>query len=273
MLRFGAMNNPSKDATQEVLSIAQDGFDYCDFTYEGPEGILTTLKAYELKKIVTKRMGFVNFKFLGHTFYDLKIATEFEATFDGSYKVFIDSIKLLSYLGSPTITIHFDNGTQFVNRDNKIRCHIDMLLKLINYTTVAKIDSQIVLENSPFGNDQAAIFKEILVEVPKVGLHIDFAHALITGGMREVEAFLDLGIDGRLKHVHISDNDGKSDQHLPVGVPHKTQHPWGEIIRLLKLIGYGTEGFGNTITLEIFSDDHWNRVHSRELIREMWENA
>jgi sugar phosphate isomerase/epimerase len=273
MLRFGAMNNPSKNSRDEVLSIARDGFEFCDFTYEAPNGIITNVIARELKRYITKQMGFADFRFVGHTFYDLKIATEFEATFAGSFEVFKDSINLLSSLDVPTVTIHFDNGTQFISRETKIRCHIDMLAKLVYYFSIAKIKTQIIMENSPFGSDQASIFKEILDDVPEVGLHIDFAHALITGGLDEVDAFLKLGENGRLKHVHISDNDGKSDQHLPVNVPHKTRHPWKGIIDRLKGMGYGTEGFGDTITLEIFSEDHWNRIHSREIIREFWENS
>jgi|GEM_PF-245909 len=270
---FGAMNHPGKPAKDEVLSIAADGFDYCDFTYEGPGGIITIAQAKEMRQFVCTQMGYSNFSFLGHTFFDLKYASEFPSTFDGSVEVFKDAINLLSYLNAPTITIHYDYGTPFIEEKVLIESHVRLFETLYEYMKKAHIPMKLVMENSPIGKDQVKNFKTIFEYAPYVGLHLDIAHALITGGMDEVANFLEMGQNNRLLHVHISDNNGKADEHLPIGVPHKTRHPWPEIMKLVKKSGYGTGSHNRTITLEIFSEDHWNRIHSLDIIRELWEKA
>lgn len=266
---FGAMNHPGKPAKDEVLSIAKDGFDYCDFTYEGK----ARLSQMSLENILKhmKDSDYQNFGFVGHTAYYLPIAMDFDEVVDGSIWVFRKAIDRMLSLGIEKVTIHHDPGITFMSREERIKRHIYVFNSLISYFRQA--DVQIMLENSPGLKNQAGEIAEILCAVPQVGLHLDIAHALVTGGMDEFKAFLKIGENGRLKHVHISDNNGEKDDHSPVGVPHKVRHDWPQIIQLLKQSGYGTANGNNTITLEIFSEDHWNRIHSRDIIRELWENA
>lgn len=270
---LGAMNHPDRDPMNEVLAIVREGFDYCDFTIEPPKANITGTMAMEIKQMVTKLKDLTDFGFVGHTAYYLQIAIEFPMVLNTSIQIFRQSIDVLSNMGIKKATIHFDNILPFTSCKVRIISHIYALMQLLKFFPPKKTGIILLLENSPFGANQAAEFKEILAAVPDIGLHLDIAHALVTGGMREVEAFLELGQNGRLKHVHISDNNGQKDEHLPVGVPHKKPHDWPQIIKLLKASGYGTSDDNNTITLEVFSDDHFNRVHSRDLIREMWENA
>jgi len=269
---FGAMNHPDRNPIDEVISIANDGFDFCDFTHE-TKGQIGTSTAEEIKRIIHDEKGFKDFQFVGHTAYYIPIAIEFPRIINAGVEQFKESIAVMLNLDIHKATIHYDWGKGFMSKAERIRCHqyaMGQLTKIFPYRTW---QTDIILENTPVGENQAAEFKEVLAEVPELGLHLDIAHALITGGMKEVEAFLELGLNGRLKHIHISDNNGKADDHLPVQVPHKTKHPWPEIMKMVKQCGYGTTDRNNTVTLEIHSDDHWNRVHSRDIIRELWEKA
>jgi sugar phosphate isomerase/epimerase len=64
-----------------------------------------------------------------------------------------------------------------------------------------------------------------------IGMVLDVGHANING---QTESFL-RNLTSRIVHLHLSDNDGKSDQHLGVG--HGTIN-WKGIVSLLRNVGY-----------------------------------
>ena len=66
----------------------------------------------------------------------------------------------------------------------------------------------------------------------------------------------------RIDHIHISDNLGEEDNHLPVGAGTVNFH---EIVKALKGIGYA-----KTITLEVFSKDRDYLKMSRNKIEAMF---
>jgi len=63
----------------------------------------------------------------------------------------------------------------------------------------------------------------------------------------------------------VCENDGSSDQHLPLGVT-KWDWNWPGRIQQLKSLGYD-----GTITLEVFSGDKKYLELNRDLLREWWE--
>ena len=260
----GAMNHPGRDVLEEIKEIARQGFDYVDFTHEPPKAFISAREAVILKQKI-HQMGYVNFQFVGHTAFYLPIATVFPSLFKASLEIFSSSIPILTTLGAKQMTIHYDRGQTVTDPATRVERHISMIKSLYEY---APAGFDIVLENSPKGKGQIKEFAEILSAVPIAGLHLDIAHAWVAGGMKEIEGFLELGQNGRLKHVHISENDGSDDQHLPLGTGFKNTPPWPEIIKMLKSIGYD-----ETITLEVFASDRRNRVHSMDLLHELWEAA
>ena len=71
----------------------------------------------------------------------------------------------------------------------------------------------------------------------------------------------------KLMHVHLSDNDGTADQHLPLGAVVRNPTDWPAHIKKLKASGYD-----GTITLEVFSEEKKHLLSSRELLRGWWES-
>ena len=73
-------------------------------------------------------------------------------------------------------------------------------------------------------------------------------------------------LGGHIKHVHVSDNRGTNDDHLPLGVGNID---WKEAISALKSTGYD-----GTITLEVFCDDRSMLPQyldtSRKLLLDLW---
>jgi sugar phosphate isomerase/epimerase len=76
----------------------------------------------------------------------------------------------------------------------------------------------------------------------KMGMTLDVAHANLQG---EVYEFMDRFGD-RIRHIHVSDNNGASDQHLPVG---DGSIDWGRVVSAAKATGYS-----GWIVVESYSD-------------------
>ena len=68
----------------------------------------------------------------------------------------------------------------------------------------------------------------------------------------------------RIRHVHLHDNFGKDDLHLPMGAG---IIDWEKIIRALK------QHYDGTITLEIFSKERQYALASKEKLKELWDNV
>jgi sugar phosphate isomerase/epimerase len=68
--------------------------------------------------------------------------------------------------------------------------------------------------------------------------------------------------------VHLSENDGTADQHLPLGAAPRSTTDWPKQIRKLKATGYD-----GTITLEVFAPHKDYLLLSRDLLRQWWDQA
>lgn len=66
---------------------------------------------------------------------------------------------------------------------------------------------------------------------PPINYVLDVGHAHLQG---EVFDFID-SFDSKIKHVHVSDNEGVQDQHLPIG---QGTIDWESVIKALKKKGY-----------------------------------
>ena len=80
----------------------------------------------------------------------------------------------------------------------------------------------IVLEHIPFGgNEQLEDIVAIMASVPLLRFHLDSGHAKLERGYDRWDEYLER-LGHKLMHVHLSDNDGTADQHLPLGAPRST---------------------------------------------------
>ena len=82
--------------------------------------------------------------------------------------------------------------------------------------------------------------RELLDRFPQYGFCLDVGHALIELGPRGPLLYLE-ALEDRLLHLHLHDNHGQKDDHLPVGAG---SVPWARLAPFLK-------GFGGTAALEV----------------------
>ena len=121
----------------------------------------------------------------------------------------------------------------------------------------------LVLENYKAPFDRVSNFETILGEIPALKVHLDFGHTNM--GKEDGESFC-RHLGPAIKHVHFSDNRSTEDHHMPLGVG---SVDWERAVSALKGIGYD-----ETITLEVFCDDHTVLFHyleiSRKLVLDLW---
>jgi sugar phosphate isomerase/epimerase len=104
-------------------------------------------------------------------------------------------------------------------------------------------------------------FVEILQRFPDLKLTLDTGHANIgTRGGRRILEFIEK-FGHRIGHLHVSDNLGERDDHIPVGTG---TIDFIKIVRALKQCGYN-----DTATLEIFSEDCRELKKSRDRFDEI----
>jgi sugar phosphate isomerase/epimerase len=121
-----------------------------------------------------------------------------------------------------------------------------------------------MLENSASKRDisQFADFEEVVKSIPDLSIHVDIAHAYLHGGLAHIDQFL-RGFRDRLAHVHVSDNHGKDDEHLPVG---EGKINFERVVKTLKRIKYD-----GTITFEIFQRKKEGLPRSLVTFKRLWD--
>ncbi|KPJ58150.1 MAG: hypothetical protein AMJ42_03795, partial [Deltaproteobacteria bacterium DG_8] len=107
-------------------------------------------------------------------------------------------------------------------------------------------------------------FENIFLKHPELKFTLDIAHAHIGTKKDRSPEFIKRYAD-KLFHVHISDNFGKDDSHLPIGAG---MIDFRKIFKELKNIG-----FDETMTLEVFSRDRDYLKMSLTKIKQMWERS
>lgn len=137
---------------------------------------------------------------------------------------------------------------------------ISSLKELMTYAK--KKNMQIILENATETGEitDFTTIKYIINKISNIKIHLDIGHAYIHGGMKNIKKFI-LTFRNRIVHIHMHDNHGKEDEHLPID---KGKINYKAVVKLLKKIC-----FDNTITFEIFTNRK-DAKKSMEKIKRLW---
>ena len=121
----------------------------------------------------------------------------------------------------------------------------------------------VVFENFKAPFDRVSTLKMMMDEVPGLALHLDFGH---TNFGKDNYSVFCKKLGHSIRHVHFSDNRGREDNHMPLGVGSIN---WKNAVKSLKAIDYD-----GPITLEVFCDDAVMFFKyldlSRKLVLELW---
>ena len=259
-MQVGVMNHPARDPVDEIDWIGGNGFEFVDFTLEPPAAAPDQIDVEAVRAALERhQLGVV-----AHTAYYLPLASPFASVRRACLEEFRRALTAAHQIGATVMNTHFHKPPKFFTEQQTVEWHAEVLGPLCDDAEQA--DVTIVLEHIPYGgNNQLEIISGLLNEVPLLGFHLDSGHAKLERGYDRWDEYLDQ-LGNRLRHVHLSDNDGSADQHLPLGAAPRSKTNWAEHIRKLKASGYDA-----TITLEVFSPEKEHLLVSRDLVRSWWE--
>ena len=259
---LGAMNNPLKPLIPQIQRYAELGFGFIDLTCEWPEALPAKLIKDEKKikdALSTGKLGVV-----GHTVWYLPYSSPYPKVRNAAVAELKQAIEALSRFNPRTVTVHPDvMHFSYKNRDQFLSHLFGSIGELDEFTR--EMGMTLVFEPYDEASLSTAELQEMFKRYPKVGFHLDVGHANF-GSLNGDRIFRFINLfKSRLMHVHASDNDGKGDQHLPIGAG---KIKWAEACAALKKANYD-----KTVTLEVFSQDPDFLPLSKKKFQEIWDKA
>ena len=245
------MNNPFAPVLDEIRAISDDGFEFVDLTLEPPGAWPVDPDA--LRDVFSETgLGVV-----GHTAFFLPIASPYPELRGAARDVFARACDGFRELGADRVNVHPDAVTRTYPRAEAIAGNADAMTELAEVAAARGL--RLMLENvGQFGTVED--LAPVLDVDDRVGFHLDVGHAHLGGDRLHalLEAFGD-----RLAHVHVHDNFGVDDLHLPLGAGSIS---WPDVVDAVR----GT-GYDGTVTIEVFARRY--RASSARLWREWWNGA
>jgi sugar phosphate isomerase/epimerase len=235
-MKIGVMNNPSKSIYDEVTSFGEARFEFVDLTIEGPAA--TEVDAAKLQPILDRYEMAVT----GHTDPCLPYAYPIQGVRAACLNELERCAGIFAALGAGIMNIHPSYFCPPAMRNQIVDLNIEALKPIV--AMAAAYGLTVVFENFKAPFDRVSTIKKMLDAVPGLALHLDFGHANF--GKDDPYVFCKKLGHG-IKHVHFSDNRGRDDNHMPLGVG---SLDWKKAVKSLKAIDYD-----DTITLEVFCDD------------------
>ncbi len=263
---YGAMNFPVIPVLEELESLAVLDFDFLELAMDSPaahhttigdqkSGLLTALKRHDMQLVC----HLPTFVWLADLTDSIRRASLAEV---------LASLETVAALGVKKAVCHpaaiSGMGAYAIET---ARRHAWASLAAID-SRAAELGVTLCLENmfprSRFGVEVAE-FREFFRRFPTLMLTLDTGHANIGSGrgtrtMKFIDAFAD-----RIGHLHVSDNFGKQDNHLPIGCG---TIAFPKIVSALKKTGYD-----GTVTFEVFTPDREYLRLSRQKFDQIWRST
>lgn len=249
------MNHPAIDPLAEIESIASMQLEFVDLTLEPPASASWNVDSEALRTALQKH----GLSAVGHTAYYLPIASAFEQVRRAAVRELCECVKVFQRVGVSLMNLHPDRNAPQYDREYLIRRNLDSLRELTDFA--AQHNVELMIENLPRDFNTAEQLGELLDPMPHLGLHLDIGHANLENAYNTTEEIL-AGYGNRLRHVHLHDNRGHDDLHLPLGA--------GNLDVRRCLAALKASGYDRTITLEVFTPDRHFLAYSRDVLRRLW---
>jgi sugar phosphate isomerase/epimerase len=265
-MHFGAMNFPVAPVLDEIETFARLGFDYLELAMDPPmahHSILSSSRA-----VITRALKVNGLGLICHLPTFLSTADLTESLRQASLTEMRRSLEVAADLGAKKVVLHpsMAGGMGAFVLDTVKGYAFDFLSEIVD--TAHGLDVTICLENM-FPRNRFGVepddFEEIFKTFPSLRLTLDTGHANVDDrrGRRLKELVNRFG--HWIGHLHVSDNQGKRDDHLAVG---QGTINFTRLVRRLKIAGYD-----DTVTLEVFDENRQMLVESRERIKAMFADG
>lgn len=253
------MNHPQHDVVEEIQWMAAMGLEFVDLTLEPPRAAVWNLDVPAIRKVLAQH----HLGIIGHTAYYLPIASPFESIRRAAVEELKRCLEVFHALGVQWMNVHPDRDIPLHNRNFVIERNLASLRELGR--TARELGLRLMIENIPGHFNTAVQLGQLLEPLPELGLHLDIGHCNLLVEHNTADEILAL-FGPRLAHVHLHDNrGGHADLHLPLGT--------GTLDVAHGLNSLHRVGYDGTITLEVFSPDRQYLAHSRDILRELWDQS
>ena len=256
---LGSLNNPALPLEHEVRRIADGGFDFVDLTLEPPGSwpcdggrVGALLRDAGLSAV-------------GHTAPYVPIASPFPEMRAQAHELFRAAFETFATAGISLVNVHPDPMTRLFPIDEVRRRNAEAIAALAD--EAAGVGIRVMVENMGRSFRTVEDLAPIFDAAPAVGLHLDVGHAHMgrAPGERNRTSSLLERFGERLVHVHVHDNFGADDLHLPLGTG---SIDWDDVARSVKATGWD-----GTVTFEVFGREPAYLEVSRRVWLEAWANA
>ena len=259
-MQIGAMNDPHRQLFGEIEWFAANGFDYIDLTIEAP-GAAAESTEWQAVATAIRQAGL---DVVCHTAPYLPIDNPSPLVRGAAVDELRRSIDVAQIVGAKLCTMHFMGWPAYLSDAQGYEFYRQMLEILVRHGQERAV--LVAMENSPDNRHQHKYFREIFQRVPDLKLLFDIGHGHLATAKTMTREYL-FSLNDRLAHIHISDNNGIEDLHLPFGAAIRGGMDLAANLRVLRSFRYD-----GTITVEVFGDRRW-LLASVALLREEWEKA
>lgn len=250
---IGFPNNPRKNVASEVEWIGRSGFDYAELFLEEGKAAPERIDVDKVKKVLDKYGMTAP---IGHTGWYLPIGSEMKTLRQMALAEAVRCFKILEQFNTKLVTIHSNWPDEPFSPELGISFQVETLKKLVKEAEKYNLSIMYEPERSPYDNIKN--ISTVLNSVHGLLLNLDIGHANLYGKRPHD---LIKALHEKIVHVHLHDNNGDMDLHLPMG---QGSIDWEKTISMLK------KYYDGTITLEIFSEDKNQVLKSKERLRRLW---
>ncbi|MCC9078230.1 sugar phosphate isomerase/epimerase [Litorilinea aerophila] len=259
-MQLGAMNDPRRNLLEEIRWIGEQGFDFVELTFQAPTAAVES----QDWSTVGRAIADAGLQVLAHAAPYLPVENPSPLVRQAALDELRRTIDAAQRVGARLCTVGFRGWPAYMSEATGYEYCRQLFSILVRHG--AEQGVQVALENSPQNRHQLKYFREIFSRVPDLGLTYDIGHGNVETARSMTRDYL-FALADRLRHVHLSDNDGSADDHLPVGAPRA-----GGIHLERELQHLRSFRYDGTITLQIFGDRRW-LLASVAQVREAWAAA
>ena len=252
-MKIGAPNHPRKDITDEIQWIAENHFDFIDLFLEADRADLSCIDTKSIKTILDDR----NLDRIGHTAWYLPIGSPCRELREKAVEIIFRYIDAFSEIGCHQVTVHAHWPSSLFTEEEGIEFQSESLTKIVDHARFYNV--QIMYESVDSVHDHKQNINKILLNNQDLSFHADIGHFNLF--QRRPSEYL-MEFKDKITHIHMHDNDGLRDSHLPIGAG---KISWNRVIDTIKTF------YDGTITLEIFSTDKRYLLYSKTKLEEVWE--
>lgn len=263
---YGAMNHPVYTIFDELEEIAGLGFEYLELTMDPPEAHYS--QVLQLKDKLRRALDHHQLQLICHMPTFISLADLTDSIRQASLHEVLESLQTAAELEPLKIVAHpaYISGMGPFVMDLAKQYALESIAVMAQKAEALGLT--LCLENM-FPRTRFCVevddFIPILKEFPALKLTLDTGHANIGSprGKRTLQ-FIET-FANRIGHLHVSDNFGKEDNHLPIG---SGNVKFPKIVSALKKIGYD-----ETVTFEVFTDDREYLRLSKEKFDNLWNTT